>query len=588
MGKKSYPEVPWRTFEDPIAGHPRTYKNGIDLDWYMKDAPKGSWRSIFKWGNPHEYKVPSEGMFNHLMGKLKFDEKFLNEHRNFGDGPVKYDAPSNLTPEEEKDLLALVDGQGARDDYTRLSVAYGQTMMDLMRLRQGIVDNVPDIVLYPSDTAQIEKIVKYCDKKRIGIYVYSGGSSVTSGVEPAVKRCITLDLNKNFNKIISVDEINETVTVQPGIWGTDLEAYLNNSSNFKSGYSYTAGHFPQSFERSTVGGWVVTRGAGQNSTYYGKIEDIVLNQQYVTPVGTFTTEKAPRKATGPDIDQIMMGSEGAYGILTEVTLKLRRRSHIQKRFCYLSRDWESGVNFMRGVMQAERGVPSVFRISDPEETDVGLRMYGLGKAEGLLKKIGVELGKCCLIIGFCDGTADYQRMTIRNVKANARKNRLVPFFPSIVVPKWSSGRFSDPYMRDNYMDFGVIIDTLECAMTWSELLKVHASVRKFVKSRPDVICTCHISHCYPNGANLYFIWMMKDEGLEDFRKFHGGVLNAIRESGASISHHHGIGKLFAPYNAEQLGEVQMDILKALKKHFDPHDIMNPGGTLALDKKDRVK
>lgn len=179
--------------------------------------------------------------------------------------------------------------------------------------------------------------MKYCDEHKIAIYVYSGGSSVTRGVEPTVKRSITLDLGKNFNKIISVNEINETVTVQPGIFGTALEAYLNNPDNFKSGNAYTVGHFPQSFEYSTVGGWVVTRGAGQNSCYYGKIEDLVLTQQYVTPVGTFRTERAPRKATGPDINQIMMGSEGTFGILTEVTLKLHRRSRVQKPFCYSSR-----------------------------------------------------------------------------------------------------------------------------------------------------------------------------------------------------------------------------------------------------------
>ena len=494
-----------------------------------------------------------------------------------------FDIKSNLTETEHGELLAIVGGQGADDNYTRLRVAYGQTMVDLMRLREGVVENVPDLVLYPATTAEIQKIVNYCNEKKIAVYVYSGGSSVTRGVEPMVKRCITLDLGKRFNKILNVNEENETVTVQPGIFGTVLEEYLNNPANFKSGQAYTVGHFPQSFEYSTVGGWVVTRGAGQNSCYYGKIEDLVLYQQYVTPVGTFTTEKAPRKATGPDINQIMMGSEGAYGILTEVTLKLHKRSHEQKPFCYLSKDWESGVAFMRDVMQAEQGVPSVFRISDAEESNLGLRMYGLGKVEGFLKKIGLELGKCCLIVGFCDGSTDYQKTTIRNVKKNARKHHLTSFLPGIVVPKWSSGRFSDPYMRDNYQDFGVIIDTLECAMPWDSIHHIHDYVRKFIKSHPNIICTCHISHCYQNGANLYFIWMQKDEGLEKFREFHSSVLNAIQEAGASISHHHGIGKLFAPYNAKQLGTVQMDILKALKKHFDPNGIMNPGGTLWLDK-----
>lgn len=582
MANKKYPKVPWRTADDPIAGHPRKYE-GYSPDWYTKRAPEGSYRSIFKWGNPNEYKVPSFGMFKFMEKELGFTPEFLESKRNFGEAKVDFDVKSNISDVEKSELLAFVGGDGTDDKYQRLRVAYGQTMLDLMRLREGIVENVPDLVLYPSDGKQIEDIVKYCNEKQIAIYIYSGGSSVTRGVEPTVTRNITLDLGKKFNKIISFNEKDMTVTVQPGIYGTALETYLNNPDNFKTGDAYTVGHFPQSFEYSTVGGWVVTRGSGQNSAYYGKIEDLVLYQKYVTPIGTFETEKAPRKATGPDIDQIMMGGEGAYGILTEVTLKLHRLSRKHRKFCYLSKDWESGVAFMRDVMQAEEGMPSIFRISDPEESNLGLRMYGLGKVEKLLKAMGYELGKCCLIVGFNDGARGYQSNVLKAVKRCARKHRLMSFVPSIVVPKWESGRFSDPYMRDNYEDFGVIIDTLECAVTWDNLMHVHTYVRRWIKSHPNVICTCHISHAYQNGANLYFIWMQKDEGLEKFKEFHAGVLNAIQESGASMSHHHGIGKLFAPYNAKTLGELQMGILKSLKNYFDPNNILNPGGTLWLDK-----
>ena len=158
---KRYPPVPWRTVNDPIAGHPRHYKNGIELDWYDKEPPKGSYRSIFKWGNPKEYKVPSEGMFDYMMDKLGFTPEFMNGKKNFGLEQVRYDVKSDLTEEEKKNLLEIVGGDGADDDYTRLRVAYGQTMIDLMRLRGGIVENVPDRVLYPSETEQIEKIGSY-------------------------------------------------------------------------------------------------------------------------------------------------------------------------------------------------------------------------------------------------------------------------------------------------------------------------------------------------------------------------------------------------------------------------------------------
>ncbi len=585
MEKKGYPQRPWKTFDDPIAGHPRTYKNGFNLDWYTQESPKGSYRSIFKWCNPKEYKVPSEGMFNYYVKKLNYDEKFLKDHQNLGLEQVSYDIKSNLTKDEEKALLDMVNGEGSTDNYVKLAVAYGQTMVDLMRLRKGIVENVPDLVLYPSTTEQIQNIVKYCDEKKIAIYVYSGGSSVTRGVEPTVKRSITLDLGKKFNKILAFNEFNQTITVQPGIFGTDLEMYLNNPANFKTGHAYTVGHFPQSFERATVGGWVVTRGAGQNSTYYGKIEDIVLNEEYVTPAGTFSTERAPRKATGPNFDQIMMGSEGAYGILTEVTLRLRKLSHEHIKFSYLFKNWDDASAAMREVMQAEKCVPSIFRISDGEETDLAMNMYGFKDTpvESFLKALGYNFGECVFMVGFCDGSHDYQKTALKNVREKAKKFHGLRLPGEYIVNKWSSGRFSDPYLRDNYQDYGIIIDTLECAVNWDNLNHVHDYVRAWAKSHPDLVCTCHISHCYDAGANLYFMWMQKDQGLEKFKEFHSGMLNAIQESGASISHHHGIGKLFAEYNAKQLGPVQMEVLRALKKHFDPNNIMNPGGTLWLDK-----
>ncbi len=586
MAKQTYPKVPWRTDKDPIAGHPRAYE-GFDVkhEWYTKESPEGSYRSIFKWGNQKEYKIPSETMYKYLRGKINFTPEWLEKHKNYSDQKVSYNSPSNLTEAERADLLALVGGNGTIDDYTRLDVAFGQTMIDLMRLREGIVENVPDLVLYPSTHEEIEKIVAYCNEKHISIYVYSGGSSVVQGFEAISKKNVMLDFNKRFNKILEFNEKDLTLKVQPGLWGTDLEAYLNNPANFPTGEAYTFGHFPQSFERSTVGGWVVTRGAGQNSSYYGKIEDLVLYQKYVTPVGTFETEHAPRKATGPDINQIMIGAEGAFGILTEVTLKLHKLSHEHEKFAYIFQNWDKASACMREVMQSEEGLPSVFRISDGEESELGLTMYGFG--EGFLKKYlemrGCKLGECCLMVGFNDGGAGYQKNCLKTVKKIAKKYGALSLPANYVVNKWSSGRFSDPYLRDNWQDFGVIIDTLECAVNWSNLNHVHDYVRKFIKSHPDTVCTCHISHPYTSGANLYFIWMQKYAGMEEFKKFHSGVLNAIREAGASISHHHGIGKLFAPFNAQQLGPVQMEILRSLKKHFDPNNIMNPGGTLWLDK-----
>lgn len=241
-----------------------------------------------------------------------------------GEQLVDVHVESALTKAQIADITAIVGEENASvDDFERVRLAYGKTMIDIMRLRKGIVENVPDIVVFPSTKEQIEALVHYADKNGIKVYVHAGGSSVTRGTEAMVSPNIMIDISKNFNKVIAFNEVNSTITVQPGISGPQLEDILNHApENFGTSKRYTCGHFPQSFEYSCVGGWVVTRGSGQNSTYYGCAADLVLKQEYVTPIGTIKTDGAPRKATGPDIDQIMMGSEGCFGILTEVTLKV--------------------------------------------------------------------------------------------------------------------------------------------------------------------------------------------------------------------------------------------------------------------------
>lgn len=244
-------------------------------------------------------------------------------------------------------------------------MAYGCTAYDILRLRHKRIDSVPDAVVYPDTAEQVEEIVKYAAKNKIPLYVYGGGSSVTRGVE-CIKGGISLDMRKRFNKVISFNETDQTITVQAGMSGPCLEETLHNAPKlFGAKRAYTCGHFPQSFEYSSVGGWVVTRGAGQNSTYYGTIADIVASQKYATPIGRIVTSHYPREATGPSLNQIMMGSEGTFGVLTEVTLRVFRwMPENRKRFSYMFKDWQTAMDAGREMMQCECGYSSVFRLSD--------------------------------------------------------------------------------------------------------------------------------------------------------------------------------------------------------------------------------
>ena len=373
----------------------KPYK-GFEPKWVPTPAPADSYRSIFRWGDPNFFKYPKESLYNYVKNicGLK-NEDFEDYCDDIGMEKVELD-PEKYAPKiDEKHVKAIAEIVGEKNvsqsDYDRLAVAYGQTGYDLLRLRHRRYDALPDLVVFPETTEQIEKIVDYVVKNKIPLYVYGGGSSVTRGVEP-VMGGITLDMRRNFNKVIKFNEVDQTITVQAGMSGPQLEEALQNApALFGAKRQYTCGHFPQSFEYSSVGGWVVTRGAGQNSTYYGTIADIVVSQRYATPIGKIQTSHYPREATGPSINQIMMGGEGTFGVLCEVTLKVFRwMPENRKRFSYMFSQCRVAQAAAREMMQCECGFSSVFRLSDPEETSLMLHLYNVDETplEPILKKLG--------------------------------------------------------------------------------------------------------------------------------------------------------------------------------------------------------
>ncbi len=563
----------------------KPYK-GFEPRWIRERAPEGSLRSVFCWGDPDFVKYPKESLFKLMKQSFHLtDEDFKDYAVNPGLEPVVLDRPSAMTEDELASLRAIVGEDGvSTGDYERFSVAYGKTGYDILRSREHRFESLPDVVVYPETTEQVEQLVAWCVEHAKPLYVYGGGSSVTRGVEP-VCGGVSLDMRRRFNKVLSFNEIDQTITVQAGISGPALEAALNDApARFGAKRRYTCGHFPQSFEYSSVGGWVVTRGAGQNSTYYGTIADIVLSQRYATPVGVIETPHCPRQSTGPDLNQLMMGSEGTFGVLTEVTLKVfRYMPENRRRFSYIFKDWETAMEAAREMMQAECGFASVFRLSNPEETSLMLRLYNVDETplHPLLDKLGYRDMQRCLFLGFTDGERGYSRNVARNIHRIARRYGALPL-GGFVCRSWEKGRFNDPYLRDTMMDFGIVTDTLECAVNWSDMARVHDEVRKVCHALPDCIVTTHMSHCYPQGANLYFIFINRLADAARFKEYVDSILDAIQRSGAAISHHHGVGKMFAPWLEGYLGRTEYGAVRALKNYFDPNYRMNPGGTIGLD------
>lgn len=496
---------------------------------------------------------------------------------------VSLNRPQALSPGQIEALRAIAGGENvACDDYSRLKYSSGKTTEEMLELREGIVREVADVVVHPRDKHDVRKIVEYCDRELIPVTVFSAGSSVNFGCRPS-RGGVSLAVSTHMNKILEINEQNQTARVQPGLFGPAYEDALNRAPQlWRTKHRYTCGHFPQSFEYSTVGGWVATLGSGQASTYYGDAYDIVFSQEYVTPAGTFKTLDYPATATGPKVNDIMKGSEGAFGILVEVTMKIfRYMPENRTYFSFMYPSWEKAVEASREIMQSEFGRPAIYRISDPEETDRGLKLYGIpNPADQFLTLRGFKPLCRCLCLGNCEGDKDYTRLVAKKIKSTARRHGAISL-GGYAARKWEQSRYTEPYMREDLGDYGILIDTLEAAVTWDNLHRLHQGVRAYIKSRPDTMCMTHASHFYPQGTNLYFIFIAKMKDPEEFRKFQRGIIDSIQKYGGSLSHHHGIGRMIAPWMETHLGKEQMAVLRALKNHFDPRGIMNPGGLLEL-------
>jgi len=557
-----------------------THNTGFTPNWLKSRPENKSFRSIFKWGAKDEFKNPSKGFLNVIKQELELTEDDFSTPVNSGNTIVENRCKTRMKPEHIILFENIVGKENCFiETYDRLKYSTGKAMEDICELRGEKIENICDIVLHPRDKADIQKILELCNKKKIPVHVYGGGSSVTLGLS-----ChgggITLVMNTHMNKMITFSEINRTITVQAGMMGPLYEKLLNNApEQLDAGNRYTGGHFPQSFEYSTVGGWVVTLGSGQASSYYGDAYDLVVSQEYITPAGSFKTHDFPAAATGPKINDIMKGSEGCFGVLVAVTMKIfKYQLETSRQFAFMFPKFESAVKAARQISQSDSGMPSIMRVSDPEETDIAMKMYNLDKS--IVGKVmgfkGLKSGSRCLLMGQTDGDKGFSTNLLKQIKKICSKN-YGSNLSSYPMRKWYKGRFSDPYMRDALNDFGILIDTLEASVTWENLEQLHKSVRAHIKKYSNIICMTHASHFYDQGTNLYFIFIIKMIDIDKFREFQRSIIEKIEENSGSLSHHHGVGRMMAPLVEKHLGKTQMDVLRSLKKHFDPNKIMNPGG-----------
>ncbi len=466
-------------------------------------------------------------------------------------------------------------------DYSRLIHSFGKSYKDLIRLRKGQIGNITDLVAVPKNEKELEELLKYAYENNIKIIPFGGGTSVVSGIEPLYKGTITLSLKK-FNRVLSINRISRTAHIQAGIKGPDLENILNNSG-------FTLGHFPQSFEFSTLGGWIATRSAGQNSTKYGKIEDMVEALTLYYPKGKITTKITPASASGSDVKQILIGSEGCLGVITDAVVRIHPLPE-KKHYCiFLVDNFKNGVDQLR-ILYQQGIIPAVARLSDPEETFTMMNLGSLNKKyldqikKSILTKYldlrGYSKDQLCMLLLGFEGNKDKVRFDFK------RSKKIVDgvYLGTSPGKKWLEKRFELPYLRDELMDLGVLVETLETATNWDNIDRLHRETKKAIREAIQDfgvkgLVQTHVSHIYHEGASLYYTFLTKAIGgkeIEQWNHIKSKATAAILKNGGTISHHHGIGNEHKHWMEAEHGREGLKLLKTIKTYFDPLNIMNPG------------
>jgi alkyldihydroxyacetonephosphate synthase len=465
-------------------------------------------------------------------------------------------------------LEAIVGGDGVRTDReARVLRCRGKSYLDLLAQRAGECEAAPDAVVAPADHDQALAVLQACAEAGIAVVPFGGGTSVVGGLEPDRGRfdaVISLDLGR-MDSLVGVDQRSLTAVLQPGIRLPEADRAL-------AAHGLTLGHVPQSYEWATVGGCVATRSAGQLSTGRGRIDANVVAVRCVTPLGELATLDAPASAAGPALREMVVGSEGTLGAITQVALRVHRVPDAQRFEGWLAPNFEAGCEALRELAQA--GIaPDVPRLSDEDETSFSLAFAALPSPARR------AVGRRCLMICGWEGTEESVRRR-RKEAARVLRRHGARFATQRAGREWVASRFAGPYLRDALMDRGVMVETLETATSWSNLAALHGAVRTAVGA-PGVILGGHVSHLYATGASLYFtVFAARDtDPAGQWRALKAAATDAIVGAGGTLTHHHAIGRDHAPWMAAEAGPLGVELLRAVKERCDPAGIMNPGKLL---------
>lgn len=460
-------------------------------------------------------------------------------------------------------------------DEDRIRHAAGSSYPDLVHLRSGTLTDAPDAVLAPADAESVAAVLAACSAERVAVVPFGGGTSVVGGVAPlreGFDRLVSLDLSAMRG--VEVDPISRIARLGPGLRGPEAEAALNAAG-------FTLGHFPQSYRYATIGGSAATRSAGQSSSGYGRFDALVNEVELTTPTGTLRTLQTSHTAAGPSLRELAIGSEGVFGVITEVGVKIKPKPELREHEGWFAPGFAEGIEMIRRLTQ-DGAVPDVVRLSDRDETEISLAMSGLegtkrAALEGYLK-LRRRQGGCMMIFGW-EGEPESVRRRREISRRILRSGGAVPL-GSAAGRSWDRGRFDGPHLRDSLLDLGVMVETLETSHTYARIGDLYEAVRNaLTTAMGGGLVMCHLSHAYVDGASLYFTFLtpaLAGAEIEQWREVKSAACEAIVANGGTITHHHAVGLDHAPYMAAEIGEIGLEALRAVKERLDPAGVMNPG------------
>jgi len=470
------------------------------------------------------------------------------------------------------------------DPGDRVRHARGQSLPDWIATRSGQIETFPDGVAYPNTEEEVRHLLDYAHQTGTHLIPYGGGTSVVGHVNPlsGSNPILTLDLSR-LNRLLDLDQTSHLATFEAGVTGPEVEHQLNAQG-------YTLGHFPQSWELSTLGGWIATRSSGQQSYYYGRMENLFAGGHVETPVGPLDLPPFPASAAGPDLREMILGSEGRLGVITHAVVRIRPLPEMDLFYAAFFRDWSSGVAAVRAVSQSDVPV-SMIRLSNPLETETTLALSGrerlVTQTNRILRLLGFGTGQCMLIYGV---TGD-QAMAIsarRRIRAILRSHGGLPA-GSIIGEMWRKSRFRMPYMRNTLWELGYAVDTLETAVPWNAVEPITSAIENvfidgLIEFNERLLVLVHLSHIYRDGASIYVTFIFRRashpmETLSRWQMLKTVASETIVAHGGTISHQHGIGTDHAPYLMAEKGQVGMSLLEAIQHGLDPQNLLNPGKLL---------